>query len=84
MKDGIDCKTILKFGYFRSLRNLGLEDPGVYLDCNKLKECALEAKEINKIRAVTKLRKEDILRCFELVLLACLHPTDARVHEAYR
>jgi hypothetical protein len=44
----------------------------------------LDHKEINEIKTKLKLRKDNIQRCFELLLLACLDQDDHQVHEAYR
>ena len=44
---------------------------------------SIDHKEISEIRSKLKLKKENILRCFELLQIALL-PDDAEVHEAYR
>ncbi len=46
--------------------------------------CGLDHHEINEIRTKIKLKKENVLRCFELLQIACLDPHDADLHEAYR
>ena len=84
MKDALDIKMILRAGYFRSIRGLGLGDPRKFLKPDSFKMCGLEHKEINEIRTKLKLKKENILRCFELLQIACLDPNDADLHEAYR
>ena len=84
MKDALDIKFIIRAGYFRSIRNLGLHDPSKNLDCESFKHCMLDHKEINEIRIKLKLKKENIQRCFELLQISCLDPDDADVHEAYR
>jgi len=56
-----------------------------YLDLDTFKTCSvLDHKEISLIRNKLKLHKDNILRCFELLLLAFLDPNDGKVHEAYR
>ena len=60
MKDGLDTKLILQNGFFRSVRNLNLHDPKVYLNCETFKMCTLEHKEIGEIRQKLKLRKDNI------------------------
>lgn len=72
MKDGLDIKMILNAGFFRSIRNLGLHNPKVCLNSEAFKYVTLEHKEINEIKTKLKLRKDNIQRCFELLLLACL------------
>ena len=67
MKDALDIKMILKAGYFRSLRGLGLSNPRKYLHQDSFKLCGLDHREINEIRAKLKLKKENVLRCFELL-----------------
>ena len=84
MKDSLDIKIILKSGFFRSIRNLGLHVPSRKLDCATFKHCSLDHREISEIRTRLKLKKENIQRCFELLLVACLDPDDKAVHEAYR
>ena len=44
---------------------------------------SIDHKEISEIRSKLKLKKENILRCFELLQIALL-PDDSEVHEAYR
>lgn len=44
----------------------------------------LEPKEIADIRTKLKLRKDNVMRCFELLLLAHLDPNDSKLQEAYR
>ena len=46
--------------------------------------CGLDHHEINEIRTKIKLKKENVLRCFELLQIACLDPDDSDLHEAYR
>lgn len=84
MKDGLDIKMILQAGFFRSIRNLGLHNPRVFLNYETFKSVTLEHKEINEIKTKLKLRKDNIQRCFELLLIACLDQEDHYVHEAYR
>jgi hypothetical protein len=56
-----------------------------FLDVETFKVCSvLDHKEVALIRAKLKLPKDNILRCFELLLLAFLDPNDSKVHEAYR
>ena len=76
MKDSLDIKFILRAGYFRSIRNLGLHEPTKMLDCETIKQCTLDYKEINEIRINLKLKKENVQRCFELLQIACLDPDD--------
>ena len=84
MKDALDIKMILKAGYFRSLEGLGLTNPRKFLRQDSFKLCGLDHHEINDIRAKLKLKKENVLRCFELLQIACLDPADSDLHEAYR
>ena len=67
MKDALDIKMILKAGYFRSIRGLGLADTSTYLRQDSFKMCGLDHKEINEIRIKLKLKKENVQRCFELL-----------------
>lgn len=83
MKDALDIKMILKAGFFRSIRCLGLGDPKKNLQLDTFKLCGLDHREINEIRTKLKLKKENIQRCFELLQIACLED-DADLHEAYR
>jgi hypothetical protein len=81
MKDGVDINLILQHKFFRSMRNLKSN----YLDVDSFKDCAvLEHKEISEIRTKLKLRKDNIMRCFELLLIAHLDPADSKVQELYR
>ena len=76
MKDGVDLNLILQHKFFRSIRNLKAN----YLDVDSFKDCAvLDHKEIAEIRTKLKLRKDNIMRCFELLLLAHLDPADSKV-----
>ena len=84
MKDALDIKMILRAGYFRSIRGLGLANPRKHLRIDSFKMCGLDHREINEIRAKLKLKKENIQRCFELLQIACLDQDDADLHEAYR
>jgi hypothetical protein len=78
MKDCVDINLILQHGFFKSMRNLTKD----YLDCDSFKECAnLDHKEVSLIRTKLKLRKDNIQRCFELLILAHLDPNDGKVHE---
>lgn len=82
MKDVVDIQLILSHGFFKSLREIGTTD---YLDQDLFKLCSfIDHKEVSQIRTKLKLSKDNILRCFELLLLAHLDPNDAKVHEAYR
>ena len=60
MKDGLDIKMILKAGFFRSIRGLGLADPKKNLQLDSFKLCGLYHREINEIRTKLKLKKENI------------------------
>ena len=51
---------ILRAGFFRSIRGLGLSNPRKYLKPDSFKMCALDHKEINEIRTKLKLKKENI------------------------
>ena len=84
MKDALDIKMILRAGFFKSIRGLGLADPKVYLKSDSFKIVGLDHHEINQIRTKLKLKKENIMRCFELLQIACLDPKESDVHEAYR
>ena len=84
MKDALDIKMILRTGYFRSIRGLGLADPKKYLRHDSFKLCGIDHHEINEIRMKLKLKKDNVLRCFELLQIACLNPADAELHESYR
>jgi len=82
MKDVVDINLILQGGFFNSMNALGHNN---YLDLETFKSCSvLDHKEVSVIRTKLKLSKDNILRCFELLLLAFLDPNDAKVHEAYR
>ena len=82
MKDVVDIGMILQAGFFKSMHLL---DPKKYLDLDTFKNCSvLDHKEVNQIKTKLKLPKDNILRCFELLLLAHLDPNDSKVHEAYR
>jgi len=82
MKDCVDLNLILSHGFFKSMYEIKGND---YLDQESFKVCAtLEQKEISQIRQKLKLRKDNILRCFELLLLAFLDPSDGKLHKAYR
>ena len=67
MKDALDIKLILKAGFFRSIRNVGLHNPEQMLNCESFKHINLDHKEIGEIRTKLKLKKENIQRCFELL-----------------
>jgi len=84
MKDALDIKMILRAGYFRSIRGLGLADPKKFLRQDSFKLCGIDHHEVNEIRTKLKLKKDNVLRCFELLQIACLNPADAELHEAYR
>ena len=60
MKDSLDIKLILMNGFFRSISNVGLQNPNVMLDCELFKHIALDHREINEIRTKLKLKKENI------------------------
>ena len=60
MKDSLDIKLIIKAGFFKSIRGLGLEDPNSFLTQDKFKHCSLDHKEVNEIRTKLKLKKENI------------------------
>lgn len=60
-------------------------DPKKHLDIDTFRNCSvMDHKEVNLIKTKLKLPKDNILRCFELLLLAHLDPNDSKVHEAYR
>ena len=67
MKDALDIKMILRSGFFRTIRGLGLTDPKKYLKSDSFKMCGLDHKEIGEIRSKLKLKKENVQRCFELL-----------------
>ena len=67
MKDALDIKMILRSGFFRTIRGLGLSDPSKYLKPDSFKMCGLDHKEIGEIRNKLKLKKENVQRCFELL-----------------
>ena len=81
MKDCVDINLILEHGFFKSICRLKKE----FLDCDSFKECSnIDHKEISLIRTKLKLKKDNVQRCFELLLLAHLDPNDGKVHEMYR
>ena len=82
MKDVVDIGLILKAGFFSSLLEIWQNQ---YLDQDTFKLCSLlDHREVSAIKTKLKLTKDNILRCFELLLLAHLDPNDGKVHEAYR
>lgn len=60
MKDSLDIALILKHGYFRTIRKLGLHEESRYLNPDTIRECTLEHKEIGEIRTKLKLKKDNI------------------------
>lgn len=81
MKDSVDINLILQNGFFKSICSLKND----FLDSDSFKLCSnLDQKEISLIRTKLKLRKDNIMRCFELILIAHLDPNDSKVHEVYR
>lgn len=84
MKDGVDLNLILQHKFFGQVTRALAENNQV-LDSESFKNCAvLDPKELTAVRTKLKLRKDNIQRCFELLLLAHLDPNDGKVHEAYR
>jgi hypothetical protein len=82
MKDVVDINLILQNGYFQSMQALGSHE---CINLDRFPACSnLDYKEVSTIRHKLKLTKDNILRCFELLLLAHLDSQDSRVHEAYR
>jgi hypothetical protein len=82
MKDVVDINLILQAGFFNSMKALGTNE---YLDLDTFKSCSiLDHREVSQIKTKLKLTKDNILRCFELLLLAFLDPNDGKVHEVYR
>ena len=82
MKDVVDIGLILKAGFFSSLLEIWQNQ---YLDQDTFILCSLlDHREVSAIKTKLKLTKDNILRCFELLLLAHLDPNDGKVHEAYR
>ena len=67
MKDALDIKMILKAGYFTCIRGLGLYDPRKFLRQDSFKVCGLDHREMNEIKTKLKMKKENVLRCFELL-----------------
>ncbi len=81
MKDSVDINLILQNGFFKSICSLKND----FLDSDSFKLCSnLDQKEISLIRTKLKLRKDNIMRCFELILISHLDPNDSKVHEVYR
>ena len=83
MKDVLDIKMILSAGFFRSIIDCGLQNPSTTIDLEMFKLISIDHKEVSEIRNKLKLKKENVLRCFELLQIACL-PEDNEIHEAYR
>lgn len=82
MKDVVDINLILEHGFFTSMNALGFNS---FMDQDTFKCCSLlDHREISVIKQKLKLSKDNILRCFELLLIAFLDPNDGKVHEAYR
>ena len=67
MKDALDIKMILKAGFFRSVHDSGLQNPSTMIDLEMFKLIGIDHKEISEIRSKLKLKKENVLRCFELL-----------------
>lgn len=84
MKDGVDLNLILQHKFFGQVTR-ALTEKQPLLNNESLKTCSLlDPKELTAIRTKLKLRKDNIQRCFELLLLAHLDPHDGKAHEAYR
>jgi hypothetical protein len=82
MKDVVDLNLILQAGFFQSMQAIENHE---FLDMERFKLCNnLDHKEVSHIRQKLKLTKDNVLRCFELLLLAHLDPHDGKLHEAYR
>ena len=76
LKDSIDCKLLYQKGFFRKLREqlmLG------YVDLNQF--FTLDQKELTDAKRVLKLTKANIIRCYELCLIAHLPREDMRYYK---
>eukprot|EP00347_Sterkiella_histriomuscorum_P014339 403361250 len=86
MKDALDIKLIWKNGFFEAFRNMfkgknSLKSSNI----NKFNfdQLVLDQQEISNIQSLLKLKKQNILRCFELLILAKLDTKDPVVHQKF-
>jgi hypothetical protein len=83
MKDALDIKLIWKNGFFRTFRKAlkgkaGLKSGNI--NKHNFDQLQLETEEVAEIQEVVKLKKQNILRCYELLILAKLDQKDPVVH----
>lgn len=79
MKDALDIKLIWKNGFFDSFRKLfkgksSLKSSSI--NRFNFEQLELDQQELANIQSVLKLKKQNILRCFELIILAKLDKKD--------
>ena len=91
MKDALDIKLIWHAGFFRTVRKIIAPSKigqkrsvrQVYVNKDNFDSCVLDQDEILEIQEELKLKKQNILRCFELIVLSLLDPNDAVVHQKF-
>lgn len=86
MKDALDIKLIWKNGFFTSLKQLFKGKSNLkssLINRNNIDMLVLDQQEIADIQQVLKLKKQNILRCFELAILSKLDPKDPIVHQKF-
>lgn len=86
LKDALDIKLIWEAGFFKSIRKMiklrqkGQKPTKVLVNKDNFDLLALDQEEILEIQQALKLKKQNILRCFELVVLSKLDSKDPIVH----
>lgn len=85
MKDALDIKLIWNAGFLKSLRHLiltkqGKIRKGPFINKENFDSITLDQDEILDIQDALKLKKQNILRCFELIILTLLDQSDPVVH----
>ncbi|CDW89701.1 mannose-1-phosphate guanylyltransferase [Stylonychia lemnae] len=86
MKDALDIKLIWKNGFFESFRQVFKGKSSLKSSIiNKFNfdQLVLDQQEIANIQSLLKLKKQNILRCFELLILAKLDRKDPVVHQKF-
>ncbi|TNV83269.1 hypothetical protein FGO68_gene11080 [Halteria grandinella] len=94
MKDALDIKLIWGAGYFKTVRKLISQTkkrvaggkksaPGAIINKDNFDLLVLDNDEIQDIQDDLKLKKQNIHRCFELVVLSLLDQTDSVAHQKF-
>ena len=83
LKDVIDLNLIWQNGFFENLNKLVSKSRHSLINSKNYQQIQLEQEEVQRISYKLKLKKQNVIRCFELACLAKLDPKDTNAQSKF-